>query len=313
MVVPHLHKQYRRLIVLSLLLFACDGGAGALSAPQLARSKVPERADKIVGGGGLNLAVYEAGRADAPAIVFIHGFTQNFMTWDQQFGGLADRFHVVAYDFRGHGASEKPLEAVKYTDSSLWADDLAAVIRSRNLRRPVLVGWSYGAFAIADYVRKYGDAELGGIVFEGGMTKLGTAEASAFLSEEVLNIFPDVLSPDVRASMNGARALTRMFAPQESGLQETAFGSAMMVAPEIRLAMFSRVFDNDDVLRQLKVPALVLHGVNDRIVKLSAAQHAARIIPGAKLITYDGTGHAPHLETPARFNRDLAAFVRSRK
>jgi non-heme chloroperoxidase len=311
MAVPHVHKQYRRFIVVSLLLFACDGGAGALSAPELARSKVSERTEKIVGGGGLNLAVYEAGRPGAPAIVFIHGFTQNFMTWDQQFSGLADRFHVVAYDFRGHGASDKPLEAQKYTDSSLWADDLAAVIRSRNLRRPVLVGWSYGGYIIADYVRKYGDAELGGLVFVDAVTKAGTEEASAFFTEEGLRIFPDVLSPDMRTSMNGALALARMFAPQQGGQQEIAFGSAMMVAPEIRLAMFSRVLDNDDVLRQIKVPALVVQGLNDRIVRLSAAQHTARTIPGAKLLTYDSAGHAPHLDTPARFNRDLAAFVRS--
>src|SRR5262245_12658001 len=169
MAVPQLHKQYRRFIVVSVFLFACDGGARALNAPELARNRAPERAEKIVGGGGLNLAVYEAGKPGAPAIVLIHGFTQNFMTWDQQFSELADRFHVVAYDFRGHGGSDKPLEAQKYTDSSLWADDLAAVIRSRNLRRPVLVGWSYGGYVIADYVRKYGDAELGGVVFEGAV------------------------------------------------------------------------------------------------------------------------------------------------
>src|SRR5262245_27745658 len=223
MAVPQLHQQYRRFIVVSLLLVACDGAAGALSAPHLSKTKVPERIEKIVGGGGLNLAVYEAGRPGAPAIVFIHGFTQNFMTWDQQLSGLADRFHVVAYDFRGHGGSDKPLEPQKYTDSSLWADDLAAVIRSRNLRRPVLVGWSYGGSVMADYVRKYGDAELGGIVFEGAVTKAGTEEASAFLTEEVLRIFPDVLSADVRASMNGAAALTRMFAPEESRKQEIAF------------------------------------------------------------------------------------------
>jgi pimeloyl-ACP methyl ester carboxylesterase len=174
-----------------------------------------------------------------------------------------------------------------------------------------LVGWSYGGYVIADYVRKYGDAELGGLVFLGAVTKNGTEEAAAFLSEEVLKNFPDVLSPDVRASINGALALTRMFAPQESGQREIAFGSAMMVAPEIRLAMFSRVLDNDDVLSQIHVPTLVVHGVNDRVVKLSAAQHTTRTIPGARLLTYDSAGHAPHLDTPARFNRDLAAFVRS--
>jgi pimeloyl-ACP methyl ester carboxylesterase len=80
-------------------------------------------------------------------------------------------FHRIAYDLRGHGASDKPLDADRYTTSSFWADDLAAVIQTHNLERPVLVGWSYGGYVIADYVRKFGDAALGGLVFVGVSTK----------------------------------------------------------------------------------------------------------------------------------------------
>jgi len=50
---------------------------------------------------------------------------------------------------------------------------------------------------------------------------------------------------------------------------------------------------------------------NDRVVKVSAAQHTARMVPHATLLVYRGVGHAPHLEVVTRFNRDLAEFVRS--
>jgi non-heme chloroperoxidase len=313
MMLPRVPTRHRRYIVAPLLALACDGVASASTAPDVAATKLVNRTEKVVGGGGLSLTVYESGRPGAPAIVFIHGFSQNFMTWDQQVRGLDERFHVVTYDMRGHGASEKPLEAEKYTNSSLWAEDLAAVIQARNLRRPVLVGWSYGGYVIADYVRKFGDAGLGGLVFLGAVTKNGTEEAAGFLTPEVLSIFGDVLSADVRSSLNGTRALTRMFAPQESGQWEIAFGSAMMVAPEIRLAMFSRVLDNDDVLARIRVPTLVVHGAADRVVKQSSAEHIAKKVVGAKLTVYEGVGHAPHLENPVRFNRDLADFVRSVK
>jgi pimeloyl-ACP methyl ester carboxylesterase len=232
------------------------------------------------------------------------------MTWDAQFRGLAQRFHVIAYDFRGHGASEKPLEPAKYTDSGLWADDLAAVIRARNLRRPVLVGWSYGGYVIADYVRKFGDADLGGLVFLGAITKNGTQDAAAHLTEEVLGVFGDVLSGDLRTSLDGTRALTRMFAGHDARQWEVAFGSAMIVAPEIRQAMFSRLLENDDVLARVRVPTLVVQGAADRIVRMSAAEHIVKTISGAKLLVYDRVGHAPHLQIPVRFNRDLAEFVR---
>lgn len=257
------------------------------------------------------LSVYEAGSPGARPIVFIHGFSQNFMTWDAQLNGLSDSFHRIAYDFRGHGASDKPLEADRYTNSSLWADDLAAVIQTHNLQRPVLVGWSYGGYVIADYVRKFGDAGLGGLVFVGVSTKNGTSDAASFLGEDVLAIFGDVLSADVRASMNASRALAALFARDRSDDWEIAFGSAMMVPPQIRIAMFSRLLDNDDVLASIRVPTLVVHGRNDRIVQLSAAQHTAKMVPHATLLVYPGVGHAPHLEVATRFNRDLADFVGS--
>jgi pimeloyl-ACP methyl ester carboxylesterase len=266
-----------------------------------------------VGGGGLSLALHEGGTAGAPPIVFIHGFTGNHLTWQRLLSGpLGADFHLLAYDLRGHGASEKPLDAASYTDGRLWAEDLAAVIRSKQLRRPVLVGWSYGGYVIADYIRAFGDSGLGGVVFLGAVTKNGTAEAAEMFTEEVLAVFGDVLSADVRKSIDGTRALTRMFAdPLAGDAWEMAYGSAMMVPPEVRGAMFSRVLDNDDVLAGIRVPTLAIHGGDDRIVRVSSSEHIAGTVPGSKLLVYDGVGHAPHLESPERLARDLATFVRA--
>ncbi|MGH2395159.1 MAG: alpha/beta fold hydrolase, partial [Candidatus Limnocylindria bacterium] len=137
----------------------------ALAAGSKAHAQGPEM---ISGGGGLDLAIYEAGNPDGPPILFIHGFSQNHLTWERQFSGpLADEFRLVALDLRGHGASDKPLDAAAYTDSALWAEDIAAVIEARAIERPVLVGWSYGGYVIADYLRSHGDDALGGIVFVG--------------------------------------------------------------------------------------------------------------------------------------------------
>jgi pimeloyl-ACP methyl ester carboxylesterase len=302
-------------------MMGCDGAVAASTSSEPPRDRaysiVPApqassvQSRKIVGAGGITLSVYEAGTPGARAIVFIHGFSQSFMTWDAQLGGLGNSFRRIAYDLRGHGASDKPLDADRYTNASLWADDLAAVIQTHNLERPVLVGWSYGGYVIADYVRKFGDAGLGGLVFVGVSTKNGTSDAASFLSEDVLAIFGDILSADLRASMKGSRALAALFARDRSDEWEIAFGSAMIVPPPIRVAMFNRVLDNDDVLASIRVPTLVVHGRNDRVVKLSAAQHTARMVPHATLLVYPGVGHAPHLEVPTRFNRDLAEFVRS--
>ena len=111
----------------------------------------------VRGGGGLRLHVREWGRSDGPPILFVHGWSQNHLCWVKQYeSALADEFRLVAYDLRGHGMSEAPLEPEHYTDDKLWADDLAAIVEELRLDRAVLVGWSYGAFVICDYVRSYG-------------------------------------------------------------------------------------------------------------------------------------------------------------
>src|SRR5262245_51019947 len=112
------------------------------------------RVHSVRGGGGLRLHVREWGRREAPPILFIHGWSQNHLCWPKQYErALADECRRVACGLRGHGMSEAPLEAEHYTDARRWADDVAAIIDELGLDRVVLVGWSYGAFVICDYVR----------------------------------------------------------------------------------------------------------------------------------------------------------------
>lgn len=273
-----------------------------------------QETEKISGGGGLNLAIYEAGNPAGPSIVFLHGFTGSHLSWERQFSGpLADEFRLIAIDLRGHGASDKPLEPENYTNSVLWAEDLVAVIRAKNLEQPVLVGWSYGGKMICDYLRVFGEEAISGLVFVGAVPKAGTEEAKAFLGSELLEVFGGVLAADVQTSIASTRVFLRLLTAQPMSRDEFEFAlsSAMMVPPEVRLALYSREFDNDDVLASISVPTLVVQGTADRMVRLSAAEHIVQTVRGAVLHTYEGVGHAPHFEDPERFNSDLAEFVRS--
>jgi non-heme chloroperoxidase len=295
----------------ALLLLAVAAPVSSQGTPAVLAQETVRSTGIVTGGGGVELAVWEAGTPGRPAIVLIHAFSQNSQTWQPQLeSALADEFHLVAYDLRGHGDSGKPLDAAEYTDGGRWADDLAAVMRSRNLHRPVVVGWSYGGYVITDYLRRHGDGALGGIVIVGSNTKNGTEDALPHFGEAILALFGDLLSPETAPRLVATRALVDLFMEPGSDGWFTAYGSAMMVAPEVRQAMFGRALDNDDVLARIHVPTLVVHGADDRIVQKSAAQHTARVVPGARLLLYDGVGHAPHYQTADRFNADLATFVR---
>lgn len=293
------------------MALACLAAVTAIFGTAVAGSaQVPQT---ITGGDGVELAVYETGDPAGPPILLIHGFLGSHLSWSEQLSGsLAEEFRIVALELRGHGASDKPLDAESYADPATWAEDVAAVIRELDLDRPVLVGWSYGGFAIADYLRAHGDEATGGIVIVGSTSTLGTDEASALVDQRFLDIIGDVLSTDLRTSVYATRRFLPMITaePMAVDAYENALAVAMMVPPEARQAMFSRSFDNADVLGEVSVPALVVQGEADRIVRPRAAEVLADLVPGARLLSFDGVGHAPFLEDPERFDAALAEFVR---
>ncbi|MBV8653188.1 MAG: alpha/beta fold hydrolase, partial [Alphaproteobacteria bacterium] len=115
---------------------------------------------------GVGLSVHEWGNPAGPEILLIHGLAQCHLCWERQTqSALAKRHRVVAFDLRGHGASEKPLEAHCYQKSDVWADDVAAIIEAKRLKRPVLVGWSLGGRVLRQYLIHHGDKGLSGINF----------------------------------------------------------------------------------------------------------------------------------------------------
>ena len=128
----------------------------------------------VIGGGGTRLHLVEAGDPSGPSILFLHGCSQSWLTWDRQMRSeLASRYRLIAMDLRGHGSSERPRDG--YHDSRLWAADVDAAIRELELDRPILCGWSYGPLVILDYIRHYGEERIGGIHLVGAVTKLGSA------------------------------------------------------------------------------------------------------------------------------------------
>jgi non-heme chloroperoxidase len=273
------------------------------------RMKVHE----VRGGGGLRLHVREWGRADGPPILFIHGLSQSHLCWAKQYeSALAGEFRLVAYDLRGHGMSQAPLEAEHYTDGALWADDVAAIIERLGLHRPVLVGWSYGGFIVCDYVRAHGQDRIAAVDFVAGASRLGEAAFGTFIGPGFLDNFADVTADDLPTNIRGVRGLVRAFAakPLPPDDVETLLCAGMTVPARIRANLGARQVDGDDVLRTLQVPLLVTQGRADTIVLPAMAEHILATCPTAEPSWYDGVGHTPHLEQPGRFNRELATLTR---
>jgi non-heme chloroperoxidase len=267
---------------------------------------------RITGGDGTQLHLVETGNAKGRPVLFIHGFSQCWLAWNRQLtSDLAGDHRLVAMDMRGHGLSDKPAEG--YGDSRSWADDVNAAIQALSLDRPILCGWSYGPFVILDYIRHYGDDGIGGLHFVGGITKLGSNEALSVLTPEFLNIVPGFFSTDVEVSVRSLESLLRMCFVQEPSAADLylMLGYNLSVPPFVRQALFSRSFDNDDLLPRIGKPVLITHGAEDKVVKSAVVdQHKARVAH-AQIHMMAGAGHAPFWDDPAGFNERLRAFSAS--
>jgi non-heme chloroperoxidase len=279
------------------------------SETQAGRMKV----HTVRGGGGLALHVREWGREDGAPILFIHGWSQNHLCWAHQYGSaLADEFRLVAFDLRGHGMSEAPLEPEHYSNGRLWADDLAAIVEQLDLARPVLVGWSYGVFVIADYVRAYGQGRIGAINVVEAAVKLGEAAFGTLIGPGFLTHFVGATADDLPTNIQAMRSFVRtcVVKPVSDDDLESAVCWNVVVPAAVRANLAARELDCDDVLRALEVPLLVTQGLSDSVVLPATAEHVLDVCPAAEASLYEGVGHVPHLEEPERFNRELAALTR---
>jgi pimeloyl-ACP methyl ester carboxylesterase len=214
-------------------------------------------------------------------------------------------------DLRGHGRSERPPEG--YADSKLWADDVDAAIRSLELDRPVLCGWSYGPLLILDYLRHHGEERIGGINFVGAVTKLGSEEAMAALSPEFLGLVPGLFASEVDASVSGLEPFLRLCFARELSIEELylMLGYNVTVPPFVRQALLTRAVDNDDLLPAIRTPVLLTHGADDAIVKRAAVEQHQASIAHAQIHMVADAGHAAFWDDAPGFNQRLRAFCDS--
>jgi pimeloyl-ACP methyl ester carboxylesterase len=260
---------------------------------------------------GLTIRAQVWGNASGPEILFIHGFSQSYLSWIMQTGSdLPKTFRIVTYDLRGHGGSDKPLDTKYYQNDKAWADEVAAVIQAANLKRPVVVAWSYGGRVIGNYLRYYGDGHLAGL----NLVDIRAKTDPAWDGEVTRKIAAAMISDDVAMNVAGTSEFVRgvTAAPLSPKDFQLALAYNMVVPVGVRAAL--RGGGNSSVdytaeFRKLKIPVLVTHGTKDDLIKIEAARYTASVVPGAKLSIYENVGHAAFLEQPERFNKELAEFA----
>lgn len=257
---------------------------------------------------GLSLSGALHGPEDGQEIVLVHGLGQSRLSWNRQTGGtLAETHRILSYDLRGHGDSSRPDETGRYSDPQRWADDLKAVIDAAGFRRPVIVGWSFGGLITGYFLRHHGAAHVAGVNLVGAVTRLDPALLGIAALHHAGPLGSEDLAERVKAY---ASFLKSCFAtlPDPADLEQMLVYNGMVPRAVQKAVVMLESEGLDTVWAQL--PELLLSwGDEEQHTSYEMSRRVLDLNPRARMSVYNGAGHAPFYERPARFNRELAEFT----
>ena len=127
------------------VVVAANAGFAADSTPSISSSRIPDIAVHRVQADGVSVFYREAGPANGPHVLLLHGFPTSSFQYRELMPRLADRYHVVAPDLPGFGFTEVPA-ALHYPYSfDGLAQTIGAFTEALNLKKYALYVFDYGA------------------------------------------------------------------------------------------------------------------------------------------------------------------------
>jgi non-heme chloroperoxidase len=250
-------------------------------------------------------------------IVFSHGWPLNADAWDPQMLFFGQHgYRVIAHDRRGHGRSAQTWEG---NDYDTFADDLAGLIESLDLKNVTLIAHSMGGGEIARYVGRHGTSRLSKMIFIGAVPPLmlktdsnpGGLPLSAFddlrngLVANRSQFYKDVSVPFFGYNRPDAKI--------SEGIQDEFWRLGMQSSIKSSydcIRQFSETDFTED-LKKIDVPTQFMHGQDDQIVPYEdASVLAAKLVPNSELNIIPGAPHGLAATIPDQVNSELLKFIR---
>jgi non-heme chloroperoxidase len=252
-----------------------------------------------------------------PVVTFSHGWPLNGDAWDGQMLFLAQNgFRCIAHDRRGHGRSTQTSSG---NEMNTYADDLATLIETLDLKAITMVGHSTGGGEVTRYIGRHGTSRVAGAVLIGAVPPLllKTAANPEGLPLELFDglrtaLFKDPAQfwRDFGLAFYGAN---RPGAKVSQGVLDQ-FWRLSMQAGLKNVYECIKAFSETDFTEDLKkfdVPTLILHGEDDQIVPIkNTGMKSAQIVKGAKTVFYPGAPHGLTTTHQDQINADLLAFLK---
>ena len=254
-------------------------------------------------GTHVSLEYVDVGPRTSDVLVLLPGLGDSWRSYELVLPHLPPTFRTIAISQRGHGDSDKPENGYTVRD---FAADLNALLDALEIRRAIIAGHSSASLIARRFALDHPE-NTAGIVLEGSFVKLG-AGAAPFAA-----LLASLEDPIPRAfALDFAGPTFESPIPQE--FVDAMIEESLKAPARVWRETFTSLFDYDDSaeIATLGVRALVIWGDKDAIIDRAATEALARSIRDSTLIVYEGIGHTPHCEDPARFAHDVATFVLGR-
>jgi pimeloyl-ACP methyl ester carboxylesterase len=265
-------------------------------------------------GEKIRLAYSDYGFGDP--VVLIHGWPLSREMWEYQLGDLVDAgFRVVKYDRRGFGKSSKPWNGYDY---DTFAADLNEILVQLDLKNVTLVGFSMGGGEVVRYLSKYGTQRVKKIALIS--TVLPFLQKTSDNPEGVeQKVFEEIMQQIRNDRIGFLDEFGKVFFgvnmvshPVSKPLLEyyRMLGSFAAARSTLQCVIaFSQTDFREDV-RAVKIPTLIIHGDDDKIVPIEASSNiTATMIPGCHYLVYEGAPHGLFYEYRQKLNADLVNFL----
>jgi non-heme chloroperoxidase len=226
-------------------------------------------------------------------------------------------FRTVAHDRRGHGRSS---QASSGNDMDGYADDLAAVMETLDLKDAMLVGHSTGGGEVTRYIGRHGTKRVAKAVLIAAVPPI-MLKSAANPEGLPMEVFDNMRSGMMKDRSQFYKDLAVQFyganrpgAKVSQGMLDQFWLWSMQAGLKNAYESIKAFSETDftDDLKKIDVPTLVMHGEDDQIVPVKdSALKSARLIRGAKEIYYPGAPHGITATHEDQVNADLLAFLRS--
>ena len=251
-------------------------------------------------------------------VVFSHGWPLSADAWEDQMLFLgANGYRCIAHDRRGHGRSSQPWNG---NEMDTYADDLAALAETLDLKNAVHVGHSTGGGEVARYIGRHGSTRVAKAVLIGAVPPLmlKTAANPGGLPMDVFDgiragvlgdrsqFFKDLSGPFYGANRPGSKV--------SQGLRDSFWLQGMMCGFKGAVDCIKAFSETDftEDLKKIDVPTLIMHGDDDQIVPIAdSALLSAKLIKGSTLKIYPGLSHGMCSTHKDQINADLLAFIKA--